>query len=312
VKESKEGATMTGGPGGTRVIGGTGVWIRTDAMPARETAELARRVEALGYGAFWFPEIRGRNAFVQAGWLLAATARLQVATGIANIFLREPFATATAQRTLAEQSEGRFVLGLGISHAPFVEHLLGRHYGSPASALERYLDKMEGVPYDAPEPKTPAPTVLAALGPRLLRLAARRTAGSHSYLVPPEHTARAHEILGPGPWLCVEQKVLLEREPSKARRVARQACAFYLGLSHYQRSMRRLGFSEDDLTDGGSDRLIDALVAWGDVKDLVRRIREHRDAGATHVCIQPIDPDGSPRPDLRALEALAPSGGVTV
>jgi probable F420-dependent oxidoreductase len=291
-------------------IGNTGVWIRTDAMTARETAELARRVEALGYGAFWFPEILGRNAFVQAGWLLAATERLHVATGIANIFLREPYATATAQRALAEQSEGRFVLGLGISHAPFVEHVLARSYRSPVSALERYLDGMEAIPYEAPEPRASTPTVLAALGPRLLRLAARRTVGSHSYLVPPEHTARAREILGPEPWLCVEQKVLLEREPSKARRVARAACAFYLGLSHYQKSMRRLGFEEDDLAAGGSDRLIDALVAWGDEQDLARRLREHRDAGATHVCLQPIDPDASPRPDPRALEALAPSGGV--
>jgi probable F420-dependent oxidoreductase len=299
-----------GGPGSSSAIGHTGVWIRTDAMTARETAELARRVEALGYGAFWFPEITGRNAFVQAGWLLAATERLHVATGIANIFLREPYATATAQRTLAEQSEGRFVLGIGISHASFVERVLGREYQGPVSALEGYLDRMQGIVYDSPEPKTAAPTVLAALAPRLLRLAARRTAGSHSYLVPPEHTAQARETLGPEPWLCVEQKVLLERTPSTARRVARQACAFYLRLSHYQKSLRRLGFGDDDLADGGSDRLIDALVAWGDENDLARRLREHRDAGATHVCIQPIDPEGSGRPDPRALEALAPSGGV--
>jgi probable F420-dependent oxidoreductase len=303
-------ATPQGRPGSASAIGSIGVWIRTDAMTARETAELARRVEALGYGAFWFPEILGRNAFVQAGWLLAATERLHVATGIANIFLREPYATATAQRALAEQSEGRFVLGLGISHAPFVEHVLARSYQSPVSALEHYLDGMEGISYDAPEPKA-APTVLAALGPRLLRLAAKRTVGSHSYLVPPEHTARAREILGSEPWLCVEQKVLLEREPSKARRVARNACAFYLGLSHYQKSMLRLGFGDADLANGGSDRLIDALVAWGDEKDLARRLREHRDAGATHVCIQPIDPEGSPRPDSRALEALAPLGGAS-
>ncbi|HYV68233.1 MAG TPA: TIGR03620 family F420-dependent LLM class oxidoreductase [Myxococcales bacterium] len=299
-----------GGPGGSSAVGRTGVWIRTDAMTARETAELSRRVEALGYGAFWFPEIQGRNAFVQAGWLLAATERLHVATGIANIFLRDPYATAAAQRTLAEQSEGRFVLGLGVSHASFVERVLGRQYRSPVSALEGYLDRMEGIVYDSPEPKTAAPTVLAALAPRLLRLAARRTAGSHSYLVPPEHTARARETLGPEPWLCVEQKVLLERTPSKARRVARQACAFYLRLAHYQKSLRRLGFGDDDLADGGSDRLIDALVAWGNEQDLARRLREHRDAGATHVCIQPIDPEGSPRPDPRALEALAPSGGI--
>src|SRR5262245_24671698 len=145
-----------GVPGGG-AIGHTGVWIRTDAMAAQETADLSRRVEALGYGAFWFPEIQGRNAFVQAGWLLAATERLHVATGIANIFLREPYATATAQRTLAEQSAGRFVLGLGISHASFVERVLGREYQSPVSALEGYLDRMEGIVYQAPEPKTPVP-----------------------------------------------------------------------------------------------------------------------------------------------------------
>src|SRR5262249_44212772 len=154
------------------------------------------------------------------------------------------------------------------------------------------------------------PPVLAALGPRLLRLAARRTLGSHSYLVPPEHTARARETLGPEPWLCVEQKVLLEREPSKARRVARQACAFYLGLSHYQQTMRRLGFGEADLPAGGRARLMAAPAAWGEAEALARRVREHRDGGATHVCIQPIDPEGPPRPDPRALEALAPSGGT--
>src|SRR5262245_21488634 len=181
--------SQTRGPGDTGAIGNTGVWIRTDAMTARETAELARRVEALGYGAFWFPEIMGRNAFVQASWLLAATERLHVATGIANIFLREPYAAGTAQRALAQQSEGRFILGLGISHGPFVERVLALRYGSPVSALERYLDGMEGIPYDAPRPKAPARCVLAALGPRLLRLAARRTAGSHSFLVPPDHTA---------------------------------------------------------------------------------------------------------------------------
>jgi probable F420-dependent oxidoreductase len=177
-----------GGPGGSSAIGSSGVWIRTDAMTARETAELARRVEALGYGTFWFPEIQGRHAFVQAGWLLAATERLHVATGIANIFLREPYATATAQRTLAEQSDGRFVLGLGISHATFVQRVLDRQYQSPVTALETYLDRMESIVYAAPEPKSPAPTVLAALGPRAPppgRPAHRRLA-----LVP--GTARAH------------------------------------------------------------------------------------------------------------------------
>jgi probable F420-dependent oxidoreductase len=275
-------------------------------MTAHETAALARQVEELGYGAFWFPEILGRNAFVHAGWLLAATERLHVATGIANIFLREPYAAATAARALAEQSSGRFVLGLGISHAPFVERVLGHRYEKPVAAMERYLGAMEGIPYGAPAPAHPAPVVLAALGPRLLALAARRAAGSHSYLVPPEHTAFARERLGPQPWLCVEQKVLLLRAPSEARRVAREACAFYLALGHYQSSMRRLGFGHEDFADGGSDRLIDALVAWGDEAALGRRVQAHLDAGASHVCIQPIDPAGGTHPDRRALEALAP------
>ena len=176
-------------------------------------------------------------------------------------------------------------------------------------ALEGYLDRMEGIVYDSPEPKTAAPTVLAALAPRLLRLAARRTAGSHSYLVPPEHTARARETLGPEPWLCVEQKVLLERTPSKARRVARQACAFYLRLSHYQKSLHRLGFGDDDLADGGSDRLIDALVAWGDVEDVRARVKEHLDAGADHVALQVLTADSAapaalPLWEWRELSAL--------
>jgi probable F420-dependent oxidoreductase len=290
-------------------IGTRGVWIRTDGMTAPETAALARQVEELGYRAFWYPEILGRNAFVQAGWLLGATERLQVATGIANIFLRQPYAAATAARALAEQSGGRFVLGLGISHAPFVERVLGQRYEKPVAAMERYLDGMERIQYDAPEPGQPVPVVLAALGPRLLALAARRTAGSHSYLVPPEHTAFARERLGPDPWLCVEQKVLLLRAPSEARRIARAACAFYLGLGHYQSSMRRLGFDEKDLADGGSDRMIDALVAWGDEAAIERRVQAHLDAGASHVCLQPLDPSGGVQPDRRALEMLAPDAG---
>jgi len=230
-----------------------------------------------------------------------------VATGIANAFLREPYAAATAARTLAEQSGGRFVLGLGISHAPFVERVLGHAYEKPVAALERYLDGMDGILYDAPEPERPAAVVLAALGPRLLALAARRASGSHSYLVTPEHTAFARERLGPEPWLCVEQKVLLHDVPSEARRIAREACAFYVRLAHYQRSLRRQGFDDGDLADGGSDRLVDALVAWGDVEALERRVRAHLDAGADHVCIQPVHPEGGTRPDPRALEALAPA-----
>ncbi len=288
-------------------IGSTGVWFRTDSMTADQTAAFATRIEGLGYSALWFPEILARNSFVQAGWLLSATERLIVATGIANIYLREAYATATAQRTLAEQSGGRFLLGLGISHGPVVEGMLGKSSKGPVEALQTYLEAMARAVYEAPAPEEEPPVVLAALGPKLLELAARKTNGAHTYLAPLEHTATARQALGDGPWLCVHQMVLLETNPSKARELARSDVEFYLNLKNYQRSMRRIGFEDSDLANGGNDRLIDALVAWGDETAIQDRIHAHHDAGATHVCIEPVNPDGSPLPDMRVLEAIAPS-----
>ena len=287
-------------------LGRIGVWAFLDALRADETAAFARRVEALGYGTLWFPEIRGRNSFVQAGWLLAATQRMIVASGIANIYLREPFAAATAQRTLAEQSRGRYLLGLGLSHKPMVEGVLARPYASPLATVRAYLDGIERAAYASPEPAEKPPLVLAALASKLLAMAAERTQGAHTFLVPPAHTAFARRALGDGPWLCVEQKVLLESDPARARSIARKGCAFYLGLANYQASLRRLGYEDADLVVGGSDRLIDALVAWGSEAAIAARIQEHFDAGASHVCINPIDPTGGDRPDARVLEALAP------
>lgn len=287
-------------------LGRIGVWAFLDALRADETAAFARRVEALGYGTLWFPEIRGRNSFVQAGWLLAATQRMIVASGIANIYLREPFAAATAQRTLAEQSRGRYLLGLGLSHKPMVEGVLARDYASPLATVRAYLDGIERAAYASPEPAEKPPLVLAALASKLLAMAAERTQGAHTFLVPPAHTAFARRALGDGPWLCVEQKVLLESDPARARSIARKGCAFYLGLANYQASLRRLGYEDADLMDGGSDRLIDALVAWGSEAAIAARIQKHFDAGASHVCINPIDPTGGDRPDARVLEALAP------
>jgi probable F420-dependent oxidoreductase len=287
-------------------LGRIGVWAFLDALRADETAAFARRVEALGYGTLWFPEIRGRNSFVQAGWLLTATQRMNVASGIANIYLREPFAVATAQRTLAEQSRGRYLLGLGLSHKPMVEGVLARDYASPVATVRAYLDGIERAAYASPEPPEKPPLVLAALASKLLAMAAQRTQGAHTFLVPPAHTAFARRALGEGPWLCVEQKVLLESDPARARSIARKGCAFYLGLANYQANLRRLEYEDADLVDGGSDRLIDALVAWGNEAEIAARIQEHFDAGASHVCINPIDPTGGDRPDARVLEALAP------
>jgi probable F420-dependent oxidoreductase len=287
-------------------MGPTGVWFFTDGMTAGSAADFARRVEALGYDALWIPEAVGRHVFAHAAWLLANTERLIVATGIANLYARDAHASAAARNTLAEQSGGRFLLGLGVSHAPLVEGVRGHRYGRPVATMRAYLEAMEKAPYAAVSPAETPPTVIAALGPKMLELAAEKARGAHPYLVPPEHTARAREILGPDPWLCTEQKVLLETDASRARAIARKAVAMYLGLPNYRNNLGRLGYTDADLDDGGSDRLIDAVVAWGDEKAIADRVQAHRDAGASHVCIQPLHPEGQPRPDERILEALAP------
>jgi probable F420-dependent oxidoreductase len=287
-------------------LGRLGVWAFTEGLSSQEAADFARRVEALRYSALWIPEAIGREPFAHASWLLANTSRLIVATGIASIYARDANTSAQGQRTLAEQSGGRFLLGLGVSHAPLVEGVRGHEYQRPLSAMRTYLEQLNQAPYTAVPPDQAPPTVIAALGPKMLALAAEKTQGAHPYLVPPEHTARAREILGPEPWLCTEQKVLLQTDPSQARAAARRAIAIYLGLPNYRRNLNRLGFTDSDFDQGGSDRLVDALVAWGDEKRIADRIQAHLDAGASHVCIQALDPEGQPRPDERILEALSP------
>jgi probable F420-dependent oxidoreductase len=287
-------------------LGSLGIFAFTEGLPAEEVADLAQRAESWGYTVLWMPEAMGREPFAHAGFLLARTAKLVVATGIANIYARDPMTMRSGQLTLAEESGGRFILGLGVSHQPMVEGLRGHDYGKPVATMRSYLDRMEQAPYIGPQPVESPPTVLAALGPRMLELARDRARGAHPYLVPPEHTARAREILGEGPWLCTEQKVLRVTDASKARELSRKALAMYLALPNYRRNLMRLGFAEADVDGGGSDRLIDALVAWGNEKTIGERIQAHRDAGADHVCIQALHRDGKPVPDLELLEALAP------
>jgi probable F420-dependent oxidoreductase len=286
-----------------------GVFIFLDSLPADDTAQFAQRVESWGYTTLWIPEVFGRDPFASASFLLSQTRTLRVATGIANIYARDAMTTRAAQLTLAEQSGGRFILGLGVSHQPVVEGMRGHAYGKPIETMRSYLDAMERAPYAAPQPTEPPPTLLAALGPRMLALARDRARGAHPYMVPPEHTAQAREILGEGPWLCTEQKVLRVTEPSRARELARKTLAMYLTLPNYRRNLQSLGFAETELDGGGSDRLIDALVVWGDEKTIRERIQAHRDAGADHVCVQTIHPEGKPIPDLELLEALAPGRG---
>jgi probable F420-dependent oxidoreductase len=294
-------------------LGKLAVWAFTDGMTAGEAAALAARVEQWGYSGFWIPEAFGRNPFPFAAWLLARTSKLIVATGIANIYARDPLAMRSGQLTLAEQSNGRFLLGLGVSHARMVEEVRGHSYDpKPVSRMRAYLEQMARAPYRAPAPVDPPPIVLAALGPKMLELARDMADGAHPYNVTPEHTAQARRILGPGKWLCTEQKVLLERDPAKARAVARQAIGFYLAAPNYANNLKRLGFGDTDLAGNGSDRLVDSLVAWGDIEAIRARIREHWEAGADQVCVQALNPDAGQarRVHEEVLAQLAPTGGA--
>ncbi|MFH8682284.1 LLM class F420-dependent oxidoreductase [Streptomyces lydicus] len=287
-------------------IGRIGVWHGgLGRIPAATARRVAAEIEELGYGALWFGEGPGtKEAFSHAALLLAATGRITVATGIANIWGRDAAAANGAAHTLAEAYDGRFLLGLGASHAPIV-NLRGHTYAKPLAAMRDYLDGMDAAPYEGPVAEPPPARVLAALGPKMLELARDRAAGAHPYLVPTDHTARAREILGDGPLLAPEQAVVLETDPAKARAAARAHTRFYLELPNYVGNLRRFGFDDDDFTGGGSDRLVDALVAWGDVDAVRRRVQEHLDAGADHVALQPLAADGGL--GLDQLRALAPA-----
>ena len=287
-------------------LGRLGVWVGMDGMTAVAAAAFAKRVEERGYGALWIPEGRGRNALVHTAWLLSHTERLVVATGIANIYARDPMAMVAGQRALAEQSGGRFLLGVGVSHRPSVEGR-GHAYGRPVAAMRAYLQAMREAPYGAPHPAETPLTVVAALGPRMMALSGEFADGAHPYNTAPEHTAQARAILGPGKLLCPEAWVLLETDRAKARAAARQTLSRYLGLENYVNGWRRQGLGDDDLAGGGSDRFVDAMVAWGDESAIRARIQQHWDAGADHVCIQPINPQGSRElTDERVLDLLAP------
>ena len=270
-------------------LGAVGIWTsQLDQQPAAKAQEAAAELEQLGFGAIWLPEAVGREALTNAGLLLAGTKRIVVATGIANIYARGPMTTAAAQNTLAEAYPDRFLLGLGVSHAPMVEQLRGRRYERPVPTMRAYLDQMDAAPYNAALPASKPRRVLAALGPKMLQLAAARADGAHTYFVTPEHTARAREILGAERILAVEQAIVLETDPDKARAIARAYMALYLTLANYIANLRNLGFSDDDFKDGGSNRLVDAIVAWGDLSAVSARVRAHQSAGADHVCIQAL------------------------
>jgi probable F420-dependent oxidoreductase len=285
-------------------LGPIGIWTRQlEDQSAAKAQETARELEELGYGALWFGEALGREVLTNAGLLLAATKRMVIATGIANIYARDAVAMASGQKTLAEAYPNRFLLGLGVSHIPLVEQLRGHRYEKPVATMRAYLEAMDKAPYSSIPPAIKPVRVLAALGPKMLELSGELADGAHPYNTNPEHTAQARKILGPKPYLCPEQAVVLETDAAKARAIGRAFLGFYLTLPNYANNFLRLGFSERDFADGGSDKLIDAMIAWGDLNAIRDRIRAHHAAGADHVCIQVLtsDPKGLPMREWREL-----------
>jgi probable F420-dependent oxidoreductase len=288
-------------------VGRVGIWTaQLDLQLAGRARAAAAELDKLGFGALWIPEAVGREAMSHAAVLLDATERLVVATGVAVTYSRLPSAAAAAQRLLADDSDGRFLLGLGVSHAPMVEGMLGQIWDKPLTRMRDYLDAMDDAFTVSPAPADDPPRVLAALGPRMLELAATRAWGALTYFVPVEHTAGARGHLGAGPMLLVEQAVVLASEPDVARGIGRKYMSIYLTLPNYVNNLRRLGWDDDDLAGGGSDALVDALLAWGDAEAVAARVAAHHDAGADHVCVQVLGPDATALP-LDEWRALAPA-----
>ncbi|BBZ25818.1 LLM class F420-dependent oxidoreductase [Mycolicibacterium madagascariense] len=281
-----------------------GVWWNSEPWPIREAQGIARDIEALGFGSLFMPEGGGKDALVESAAFLAATDRLVVGTGIANIHFRIPIPAETGARTLAALHPGRFVLGLGVGHAPFVEGNLQGSYRKPLATMRTYLERMNSVPADIEQGARPA-RVLAALGPKMVELSGELADGAHPYCVTPEHTATARAILGPDKWLIPEQAVVLGGDSDDQIRRARTHVGFYLELQNYRNSLLRQGFDESDLQSGGSDRLTKALVGMGSAEHVAASLTAHLDAGADHVVVQIVGdgPTSDPRPALRELAA---------
>ena len=276
----------------------------TDGLDAASLESFALRLEALGYESLWVPEFFGREPFSTVAFVLARTTRLKVATGIANVYARDALITAQARHGLAELSGGRFVLGLGVSHPPMAE-AHGVPWQPPLRKMREFLDAMDATQVAAPPPAEPAPIWIAAHGPQLLALVSERADGANTYLMPPEHTREARGILGAEKRLNVVIPSCLTTDADRARSAARKAISIYLPLPAYRNRWKKWGFEDADFDGGGSDRLVDGLVAWGDEEQIRARMLAHREAGASHIAVSPIHPEGA-GPDWRLLEALAP------
>jgi probable F420-dependent oxidoreductase len=274
-------------------------------LPAAHLRDAVREIEAMGFGTIWIGEAIGREPFAASALILASTNQVTVATGIANIWVRDATAMMNGARTLAEAWPNRFVLGIGVSHVPLVG-ARGHHYERPLTAMRSYLDAMEKAPYRPAMPKPPPPVVLAALGVKMLHLARERTAGAHPYFVPVEHTLEARGILGDDRILAPEVAVVFAGNREDARATGDRYMKTYLNLENYRRNLQRLGFPDDELESPGSDRVFDALVGWGEDGAIAGMVARHHDAGADHVAVQVLTPtpDRASLDDLRRLAPL--------
>lgn len=283
-------------------LGRLGAWYSMDKLGSpQKIQQFVKTVEQLGYDVLWYPESRGFESLSVAGFALGHTSKLKLGSSIASIYARDAFTARRGMLSLHALYGERFILGLGVSHVPMVEGLRGHHYEKPVPAMRAYLDGIcKG------EAGSDAwPIAIAALGPLMLKLAAAKARGALPYNTTPQHTAEAAKILGPNSWLAIEQKVTLETDPIKARALGRQELARYLTLDNYRNNWLRIGFTEADLADGGSDRFIDAMVLWGDAARVKQGLRAHFDAGATHVAIQPVHAEGDTVARDAILTALA-------
>jgi probable F420-dependent oxidoreductase len=287
-------------------LGPVGIWSgefrNDDEADARDAAA---ELDELGYGALWIPGGAGGPILEVCERALAATTRLTLAPGILNIWMHDAADVAAGHHRLVERFPGRFLLGLGISHSMLIDSGGEKRYTHPLAVMADYLDQLDAA-------ATPVPAeerIIAALGPKMLALAGARSAGSHPYYVTPDHTAYARGILGAGPLLAPEQKVILDTDKARARELARANASLYLRLPNYVNNLRRIGFTDDDFADQGSDRLVDAIVVSGDLDAIANRVREHLDAGADHVCVQVVNPDRQafPRQQWREIATMLPS-----
>ena len=275
-------------------------------MDREKLALLANNVEKFGFGSLWFPEATSFESFSLAAYLLANSNKLIVGTGIANIYARDAVTSAQGHDGLNALFKNRFILGLGVSHASFVEEIRGHKFGKPVSSMNEYLEKLENAGIDPNLRMEDRNIILAALGPRMLELAAAKSKGAIPYSVTPDYTAKAREVLGPKAWLCVEQKVCLTNTESEARNVARKQMGRYLRWPNYLNNWMRMGFKEADLEGHGSSKFLDAMVCWGSEKRIMSYLEEHFSSGADHVVVQALQPDGMEGTDFSVLQALAP------